>query len=222
MRRMPILLLFFHSTYCATMKITEWSHLLVFHWAGLTITAIPILLVLYNRWTNIKNGKMKLKASKLNILASMLKRLNRDLQEDRLMIEYQFEILFGARFSAEEIKALVKLPSPLNAIRLPIKSAETIRYEPPNFVLTTKSSLETITKIWTIIYSLSAVLLTASYIAIIATHNLSWLCGLGLSILGILFWVIHATKFYSAKFFLKLEPHKARVQHNGVPKHHTK
>jgi hypothetical protein len=181
-------------------------HLILFNWVSGTITIVSAGLALYATWTKVKNVNVKTRKSQIELLESMLQILDRDMPYDRLLIEYQFESLFGMRLSVEEIKLLAKLPSPLRSIRLRIESSGKIKCEDSVFTsLIRESTLNIAITLWSIFYWFFAILLAVFYIAFLATRNPMWFYGIGVAIFAIASWNLYSKEFYSAKLFLSID-----------------
>lgn len=181
-------------------------HHLLFNWVGGTISVIASVWGLYSLQEKVKNVSFGTKKSQVELLQSMLQALERDKPYDRLLIEYQFETIFGMRLSLEEIKFLVNSPSPLIDIRLRIKAFSKIKYDHGKYILLIKKeNLKNVILAWSVYYFGFGIILMSSYVSFLATHETLFTYLIFASLFFLFVWFIYSPEYYSAKLFLSKE-----------------
>ncbi len=184
-------------------------HHLLFNWVGGTISVIASGWGLYSLQEKVKNVSFGTKKSQVDLLQSMLQVLERDKPYDRLLVEYQFETIFGMQLSLEEIKFLVSSPSPLADVRLRIKAFGKIKFDHGKYVLLIKrENLKKEVLAWSIYYFGFGLFLMLSYACFLYTHKSFFLYSIFTSLLFLLIWFIYSPEYYAAKLFLSKECHQ--------------
>lgn len=124
-------------------------------------------------------------------------------------------------YSADEIKALTRLPSPLRMIALRIKANRKIRYVDSTFILTiSESTFKTMTSIFDVCYWVSFITLAVVYIYFLKSHHVILLYTMAFSIFLLVVWGIYSPEYYSARLFLLA--HKSKDKNRKTPIQETK